>query len=113
MSNQINRNQKHLTLDDRIVIEKALDQKRSFRSIAAQLGKDPTTISKEIKKHLSFREHNHFNEPRNKCALFKDCKKRISVEFTLPSVKKCLRHLSPLTPIHGGIRDSFLCCFHT
>ena len=55
-----------MTLDDRISIEKGLDQHLSLRSIALQLGKDPTTISKEIKKHRSFQEHNRFNEPANK-----------------------------------------------
>ena len=39
-----------MTLDDRISIEKGLDQHLSLRSIALQLGKDPTTISKEIAK---------------------------------------------------------------
>ena len=68
-----------MTLDDRISIEKGLDQHLSLRSIALQLGKDPTTISKEIKKHRSFQEHNRFNEPANKCALAKDCKRKIFV----------------------------------
>ena len=31
-----------MTIDDRIVIEKGLDQKSSLRCIALQLGKDPT-----------------------------------------------------------------------
>ena len=76
MSKQITGNQKHMTIDDRIVIEKGLEQKRSLRSLAAQLGKDPSTLSKEIKKHRSFHQHNHFNEPKNKCAHFKDCTKK-------------------------------------
>ena len=69
MNNSKTATQKHMTLDDRISIEKGLDQHLSLRSIALQLGKDPTTISKEIKKHRSFQEHNRFNEPANKCAL--------------------------------------------
>ena len=76
MNNLKTATQKHMTLDDRISIEKGLDQHLSLRSIALQLGKDPTTISKEIKKHRSFQEHNRFNEPANKCALAKDCKKK-------------------------------------
>ena len=76
MNNSKTATQKHMTLDDRISIEKGLDQHLSLRSIALQLGKDPTTISKEIKKHRSFQEHNRFNEPANKCALAKDCKKK-------------------------------------
>lgn len=76
MCKKIPGNQKHMTLDDRIIIEKGLEQRQSLRSIALSLGKDPTTISKEIKKHSTIHEHNHFNEPKNKCALFKDCKKK-------------------------------------
>lgn len=49
MNNLKTATQKHMTLDDRISIEKGLDQHLSLRSIALQLGKDPTTISKEIK----------------------------------------------------------------
>lgn len=105
MSKQITGNQKHMTMDDRIVIEKGLDQKRSLRSIAAQLGKDPTTISKEIKKHRSFHEHNHFNEPRNKCALAKDCRKKNICGTYAPICKKmcrlcnhCNSHCEEFTP---------------
>lgn len=31
--------------------------------------------------------------------------------FDRKSVKKCLRHFTPLAPIHGGIRGFFLCRF--
>lgn len=34
--------QKHMTMDQRIIIEKGLDQGSSIRSIALQLGKDPS-----------------------------------------------------------------------
>lgn len=84
-------NQKHLTLDDRIIIEKGLDQHLSLRSIALSLAKDPTTVSKEIRKHLSFHEHNHFNEPRNKCAFFKDCKKKHICQTYAPVCNKMCR----------------------
>lgn len=80
-----------MTLDDRILIEKGLDQHLSLRRIASQLGKDPTTISKEIRKHLSFQEHNHFNEPNNKCLLAKDCKKKNICGTYAPVCKKMCR----------------------
>lgn len=80
-----------MTLDDRIVIEKELGQQRSLRSIAIQLGKDPTTISKEIKKHRSFQEHNHFNESKNKCALLKDCRKKNICGTFAPVCQKMCR----------------------
>lgn len=41
----------HLTLDEREYIEHELMNNTSFADIAKYLGKDKTTISKEIKKH--------------------------------------------------------------
>ena len=51
MSNLIPGNQKHLRLDDRLFIEKSLNEGRSFKDIARYLCKDPTTISKEVRLH--------------------------------------------------------------
>ncbi len=41
----------HLSLDDRYYIEEALNQKCLLKEIAKNLGKDPTTISKEIRRN--------------------------------------------------------------
>ena len=49
-------NQKHLDLSARIVIEQHLNNGDSFRSIAIELSKDPSTISKEIRRHSIIRE---------------------------------------------------------
>ncbi len=49
--------QKHLTLSERIMIEQGLNSGKTFSSIASQIGKDPTTISKEIKKHRTIKHH--------------------------------------------------------
>lgn len=48
--------QKHLTLTDRTYIEQELFQGSSFKSIGLALHKDPTTISKEIRKHAKIIE---------------------------------------------------------
>ena len=45
-------NQKHLTLSDRTYIEQELLQKSTFSSIGNTLNKDPSTISKEVKKNF-------------------------------------------------------------
>ena len=47
---------KHLTLDDRQEIMECLDKNIAFKAIARRIGKDPTTVSKEVKKHLELRE---------------------------------------------------------
>ena len=44
---------KHLTLEEREEIQACLACGVSFKAIAARIGKDPTTVSKEIKKHIT------------------------------------------------------------
>lgn len=91
MSKSIPGNQKHMTMDNRVAIEKGLDTKLSLRSIAMQLGKDPTTIAKEIKKHRTFQEHNHYNEPKNKCVHALSCKKKNICGLFAPVCKRACR----------------------
>lgn len=63
-------NGKHLTLDDRTTIEAGMKEGRSFKSIAAELGKDPSTISKEVRAHaISCEKKDTFNP----CLLRKEC----------------------------------------
>lgn len=47
---------KHLTFEDRKEIMECLDKNVSFKAIGRRIGKDPTTISKEVKKHVDVRE---------------------------------------------------------
>lgn len=48
---------KHLTIEDREIIEAALSANYQLKEIANQLGKDSTTISKEIKKNREYKEN--------------------------------------------------------
>lgn len=77
MSNLIPGNQKHLSLEDRIYIEKSLNDNKSFKDIARFLCKDPSTISKEIKGHrLSeyLSTKGYFSNERNHCIHRFTCK---------------------------------------
>lgn len=47
--------QRHLTLTDRTYIEQELVRGSSFTDIGKALGKDPSTISKEVKRHMEIR----------------------------------------------------------
>jgi len=47
---------KHLTNDDRQEIMECLDKGMTFKAIARRIKKDPTTISKEVKKHLTIKD---------------------------------------------------------
>lgn len=67
--------QKHLTLDSRIIIETQLNSRNSFKAIARLLGKDCTTISKEIKNHICFEKTGALGKAFNDCKLshFQQC----------------------------------------
>lgn len=64
---------KHLTLDERNFIEQELAKNTSFREIAKLLCKDPTTISKEIKKHRIRKEGQSIHVNFNHCAKKYNC----------------------------------------
>ena len=77
MSNLIPGNQKHLTLEDRMYIEDALNNATSFKDIARFLCMDPTTISKEVRAYrLSDWFHKRtFYKAHNFCVHRYLCKK--------------------------------------
>ena len=75
MSRKIKGNGKHLTFSDRVYIEQELMQGSSFRNIAAGLGKDPSTISKEIRLHCSVAPNGTYRFPHcTACSKYKKCK---------------------------------------
>ena len=54
---------KHLTFEDRCVIEEFLDNKYNFTQIGNRLSKDRTTISDEVRKHRFMRSNSNVNRP--------------------------------------------------
>ena len=79
MSNQIHDN-KHLTLNERKIIETGIINRSNKVDIARTIGKDPTTVAKEIRKHRTFKPRNQFIYPsicvhRQECG---GCKKQCS-----------------------------------
>lgn len=60
MSYQIHDN-KHLTLNERKIIETGIINSSNKVDIARTIGKDPTTVAKEIRKHRILTKKNTFN----------------------------------------------------
>ena len=85
--NLIIHNQKHLTLTDRTYIEQSLSMGNSFKSIAEKLHKDPTTISKEVRKNAN-EFSGHFTHSRcSKCKHYRSC----DIRGTDHAAKHCPR----------------------
>ncbi len=64
---------KHLSLDDRIIIEKCIvDGFRKFET-AKEINKSPATVAKEISKNRKTRLRDSFNSDNNQCIYLKDC----------------------------------------
>ncbi len=56
-----------MTIDDRAIILSELSKNTSFKDIASLLGKDATTISKEIRKHRYFEKSGSCGKSFNNC----------------------------------------------
>ena len=52
---ELTKKNKHLTLEDRMEIQECLNHGATFKATAARIGKDQTTVSKEVKRHLVVR----------------------------------------------------------
>lgn len=83
---------KHLDQDQRCIISDELRKRTSFKEIALQLQKDPTTISKEVRKHLQYEQKGSNYTAFNNCkhCFHKTCDKRdICSSCTQRHMKKC------------------------
>lgn len=63
----------HLTHEERNIIEQRLNSRESFKSIARELRKDPTTIAKEVKNHIQYRQTGCYGMAFNDCRYRFNC----------------------------------------
>ena len=104
--NQPKGNQKHLTLSERIEIEKGLLANRTFIEMARNIGKDPSTVSKEVRKHSKIKQQKNSFAPvpcgnRSECKLkglcFKDC--NIMCKICREPNQKCIDICDSYKPV--------------
>lgn len=67
---------KHLTLDERNIIAQRLNEGCSFKAIANELGKNSTTISREVRFHLVFKKAGAPGRTFNACRHRFSCQER-------------------------------------
>lgn len=111
-------NQKHLTLSQRIEIEKGLLDNHTFTEIARSIEKDPSTISKEVRKHLEIKQHRNSFAPipcgnRSNCKLkglcLKDCS--IMCKMCREPGQKCIDVCDTYEPVQCSklIKAPYVC----
>ena len=81
MSRKLAHDNTHLTLEERKIIQAGIENNSTKSAIAQTIGKDATTVAKEIRKHRKLKPRNTFNRPVL-CANRKQCSKK-------PCVQKC------------------------
>ena len=91
---------KHLTLQERYEIQHGLDSRESFKQIGLNIGKDTSTISKEVKGHYTVVESGGNGRAYNPCAYRRAC-----VHNSLCDYDRCTHHKCP-----GYCKDCFRHC---
>lgn len=93
---------KHLTIDDRTYIEEALDMDYPLKTIAEHLEKDPTTVSKEIKRNRIHKpnkmEFNGGCNNKKKCSIKHLCNRTCKVFCKRCTHVNCYRHCKDFEP---------------
>lgn len=81
--------QKHLDLSERFLIQSMLSTSCSFKTIAKELYRDCTTISKEIRNHMIFKKTGCMGHAFNDCANRRNCSVTHLCEKSSCTIKRC------------------------
>jgi IS30 family transposase len=83
---------KFFTYEERLELQKYLKENLSFKEISRRLHKNPTTISREVRKHSSEIATGYPGFP------FNACKNRFNCRLKKVCGKECSRKSVPLDP---------------
>lgn len=79
-------NYKHMDLEDRIGIQTGLKEGKNFKEIGEAIGRDASTVAKEVKGHLIVKETGTKSRPYN------PCKKRRTCGHELDVCQECINN---------------------
>jgi len=79
---------KHMTLEDRLEIQSCLEHGMTFKATATRIGKDQTTVSKEVKKHITVVPASVQRMKPNGTPIDEVCPKLIKAPFVCNPCKK-------------------------
>ena len=80
---------KHMSIEDRTTIYNGLNVRKPLNQIAMEIGKNRSTISREIRKHLVEVDKAAAYRIKNRCIHRNDCQRRGLCEDKPDCVRKC------------------------
>jgi IS30 family transposase len=83
---------KHFSLEERITIQSELNSHKSFKAIAEQLGKAPSSISREVRRHIEQKESGSYGRQFNDCVNRSSCTFENVCQGALPCSRKLCRN---------------------
>ena len=79
---------KQFTLEERITIQNELNSQTSFKALAEQLCKSPSSISREVRRHVEQKESGGYGRQFNDCANRFSCKLENVCQGSIPCSRK-------------------------
>jgi IS30 family transposase len=83
---------KHFSLEERMTIQNELNSHKSFKVIAEQLGKAPSSISREVRKHIEQKKSGSYGRQFNDCINRSSCTLENVCQGTFPCSRKLCRN---------------------
>jgi IS30 family transposase len=83
---------KHFSLEERSVIQDELSSGKSLKAIAEQLGKSPSSISREIRRHIKQKESGSYGRQFNDCVNRYSCSLENVCQGAFPCSRKLCRN---------------------
>ena len=83
---------KQFSLEERIIIQNELNSRKSFKAIAEQLGKAPSSISREVRKHIEQKESGSYGRQFNNCVNRFSCTLENVCQGAFPCSRKLCRN---------------------
>ncbi|MCR5090343.1 MAG: helix-turn-helix domain-containing protein, partial [Oscillospiraceae bacterium] len=96
----------HLILSERIEIEKALRNRTGLSEIGVLIGKDPSTVSKEVRNHFIIKDDGNLFNPciyRNTCKHSRDICNSCSYKWA----KDCSKCTTDCFRIYKDFKEEF------
>ena len=85
---------KHLTLEDRIAIQSGLDKSMTFKEIGKYIGKDASTVSKEVRRHMTCKSTDVIRYSEDGSLLETPCKRLLGPPYVCNNCEKRSRRCS-------------------